>query len=114
MATIEERPLDVDKLHGFVFKAVEEVGATLNTALVVMGDRLGLYRAMAGAGPLTPGELAERTDTPERYVREGLNAQAARGGGEEEPHTGPHTPPPGQGGAPAPGGQPPGPPRLLP
>ena len=38
----------------FVFRAVDEVGATLNTALVVMGDRLGLYRAMAGAGPLRP------------------------------------------------------------
>ena len=54
-----------------------EVGATLNTALVVMGDKLGLYRALAGAGPLTPGELAERTGTAERYVREWLNAQAA-------------------------------------
>jgi SAM-dependent methyltransferase len=62
---------------GFVFRAVDEVGATLNTALVVMGDRLGLYRALAGAGPLTPAELAERTGTAERYVREWLNAQAA-------------------------------------
>ena len=40
----------------FVFRAVDEVGATLNTALVVMGDKLGLYRAMAGAGPLTSEE----------------------------------------------------------
>ena len=79
MATIEQRPLDIDKLHGFVFKAVEEVGATLNTALVVMGDRLGLYRAMAGAGPITPAQLAERTDTAERYVREWLGNQAAGG-----------------------------------
>jgi hypothetical protein len=55
--TTTEQPaaIDTDKLMGFVFKAVDEVGATLNTALVVMGDRLGLYRAMAGAGPLTPG-----------------------------------------------------------
>ena len=45
----------------FVFRAVDEVGATLNAALVVMGDKLGLYRALAGAGPLTPAELAERT-----------------------------------------------------
>jgi SAM-dependent methyltransferase len=96
MATIEERPLDIDKLHGFVFKAVEEVGATLNTALVVMGDRLGLYRAMAGAGPLTPGELAERTDTAERYVREWLNAQAAGGYVEYDPDTGRYTLPPEQ------------------
>ena len=42
MATIDQdAALDVDKLHAFVFRAVEEVGATLNTALVVMGDRLG-------------------------------------------------------------------------
>ena len=87
MATIEERPLDIDKLHGFVFKAVEEVGATLNTALVVMGDRLGFYRALAGAGPLTPAELAGRTGTAERYVREWLNAQAAGGYVDYDPDT---------------------------
>jgi winged helix-turn-helix protein len=66
-------------LEQFVFRAVDEVGATLNAALVVMGDRLGLYRAMAGAGPLTAAEIAERTGTIERYVREWLNAQAAGG-----------------------------------
>ena len=58
---------------------VAELGATLNAALVVIGDRLGLYQALAGAGPLTPRELAERTDVHERYVREWLNAQAAGG-----------------------------------
>ena len=52
--------LDPDKLNAFVFRAVEEVGATLNAALVVMGDKLGLYRALAGAGPLDPAELAAR------------------------------------------------------
>ena len=71
--------LDAAKLEQFVFRAVDEVGATLNAALVVMGDRLGLYRALAGAGALTPAELAERTGTAERYVREWLNAQAAGG-----------------------------------
>ena len=55
MAAVEERAaVDSDKLMGFVFRAVDEIGATLNTALVVMGDRLGFYRALAGAGPLTP------------------------------------------------------------
>ena len=52
MATVEQ-PVAVDwtdKLHAFVFRAVDEVGATLNAALVVMGDKLGLYRAMAAAG----------------------------------------------------------------
>ena len=79
MTIIEESPLDPGKLEQFVFRAVEEVGATLNAALVVMGDRLGLYRALADAGPLTPAELAARTATTERYVREWLNAQAAGG-----------------------------------
>src|SRR4051812_11233983 len=96
MATIEETPLDLAKLEAFVFRAVDEVGATLNTALVVMGDRLGLYRALAGAGPLTPGELAERTSTTERYVREWLNAQAAGGYVEYDPDTGRYTLPPEQ------------------
>ena len=79
MATIDEAPVDAGKLEQFVFRAVEEVGATLNAALVVMGDQLGLYRALAGAGALTPAELAARTGTAERYVREWLNAQAAGG-----------------------------------
>jgi SAM-dependent methyltransferase len=79
MGTVEQPAVDVDKLHAFVFRAVEEVGATLNAALVVMGDRLGLYRGLAGAGGLTPSQLADRTGTAERYVREWLNAQAAGG-----------------------------------
>ncbi len=59
MSTIEQpAAVDVDKLHAFVFRAVEEVGATLNAALVVMGDRLGLYRALAGTGGLTSTQLA--------------------------------------------------------
>jgi SAM-dependent methyltransferase len=97
MATIEEPvTIDEDKLMKFVFRAVDEVGATLNTALVVMGDRLGLYRALAGAGALAPGELAERTGVAERYVREWLNAQAAGGYVEYDPPTGRYTLPPEQ------------------
>src|SRR5450755_1254136 len=83
--------IDTDKLMAFVFRAVDEVGATLNTALVVMGDRLGLYRALAGAGPLTPGELAARTNTAERYVREWLNAQAAGSYIDYDPDSGRYT-----------------------
>ena len=49
MATTEAAPLDAAKLEQFVFRAVDEVGATVNAALVVMGDRLGLYRAPAAA-----------------------------------------------------------------
>ncbi len=71
--------VDGDKLMAFVFRAVEEVGSVLNGALVVMGDRLGYYRALAEHGPSTPAELAERTQTGEKYAREWLNAQAAGG-----------------------------------
>lgn len=66
-------------LMEFVGKAVSDVGTVLNGALIVLGDRLGLYRAMAGSGPLTAGDLAARTGTAERYVREWLSAQAASG-----------------------------------
>ena len=79
MAIDQAVEVDGDKLMQFVFNAVGEVGATLNAALVVMGDKLGLYRALAGAGALSPAELAERTGSAERYVREWLNAQAAGG-----------------------------------
>jgi len=98
VSTIEQEvaEVDPDKLMQFVFRAVEEVGATLNTALVVMGDRLGLYRAMAGAGPLAPAELAERTGTAERYVREWLNAQAAGGYVSYDPDSGRYLLPPEQ------------------
>ena len=71
--------VDETKMMEFVGKAVTDVGAVLGGAMVVIGDKLGLYRSMAGAGPLTPAELAARTGTSERYVREWLSAQAARG-----------------------------------
>lgn len=89
MSTIE-RPIEVDgdKLMQFVLRAVDEVGATLNAALVVMGDKLGLYRALAQNGALSPAELAAHTGTAERYVREWLNAQAAGGFVSYEPDSG--------------------------
>ena len=71
--------IDEGKLHAFVEKAVGDMGAAMGAALVVIGDKLGLYKAMAGAGPLTSAELARRTGCAERYVREWLNAQAASG-----------------------------------
>ncbi len=86
--TNEAVEVDGDKLMQFVFRAVDEVGATLNSALVVMGDKLGLYRALAGTGGLSPAELADRTGTAERYVREWLNAQAAGGFVEYDPDSG--------------------------
>jgi SAM-dependent methyltransferase len=97
VTTIEEpAAIDGQKLEQFVFRAVDEVGATLNAALVVMGDRLGLYRALAGAGGLTSDELARRTGVSERYVREWLNAQAAGGYVEYDPDTATYTLPPEQ------------------
>ncbi|WP_456825834.1 class I SAM-dependent methyltransferase [Cellulomonas sp. P5_E12] len=77
--TLPQRTIDPDKLMSFVFRAVDEVGATLNTALVVMGDKLGYYTAMADGRPTTPAELAEQTGTSEHYAREWLNNQAAGG-----------------------------------
>ena len=71
--------LDEKKLEQFVGKAVGDLGSALTAALVVIGDKLGLFKAMAAAPPLTPAELATRTGTAERYVREWLNAQAAAG-----------------------------------
>jgi SAM-dependent methyltransferase len=61
-----------------------------------MGDKLGLYRTLAGAGGLTPGELARRAGVAERYVREWLNAQAAGGYVEYDPADGTYTLPPEQ------------------
>src|SRR5438045_3879290 len=80
----------------FVGQAVGDVGAVLGGAMVVIGDKLGLYRAMAGAGPLTPTDLAARTRTSERYVREWLSAQAAGGFVEYDSASGRFTLPPEQ------------------
>ena len=92
----DERSLDADKLMAFVLRAVEDAGATLNTALVVMGDRLGYYRLMADGAPTTPARLAERSATGEPYVREWLNAQAAGGYVTYDPRAGTYTLPPEQ------------------
>jgi SAM-dependent methyltransferase len=90
-STAQPPAIDADKLMAFVHRAVDEVGATLNSALVVMGDKLGLYRALAGAGPLSPAELAERSGADERYLREWLNAQAAGGYVDYDPASGRYT-----------------------
>jgi SAM-dependent methyltransferase len=94
MATEAGPVLDEAKVGEFVGRVVGELGATLNAALVVIGDELGLYEAMAGAGGLTPAELAERTGTSERYIREWLNAQAAGGYVDYDPEERRYTLPP--------------------
>src|ERR1700687_4385623 len=71
--------IDQEKLGAFLGKAIGDLGATLSAGLVIIGEKLGLYKAMAGAGPMTSSELAKKTGTAERYVREWLAAQAAGG-----------------------------------
>lgn len=68
-----------EKLEAFMNQVVVELGASMNAALVLIGDKLGLYKAMAGNGPVTPEQLAQATGTDPRYVREWLSAQAAGG-----------------------------------
>src|SRR6185369_4773832 len=79
------------KVEAFVHKALGDIGSALTASLVVIGDKLGLYRAMAGAGALTSEELAARTGTSERCVREWLAAQAAAGYVEHDETTGRYT-----------------------
>jgi SAM-dependent methyltransferase len=88
--------IDMDALMAFVFRAVDEVGATLNAALVVLGDKLGYYKDLAAHGPTTPAELAARTGTAEPYAREWLNAQAAGAYLTYDPPSGRYTLPPEQ------------------
>src|SRR5437867_108437 len=71
--------INQDKLNEFLGKAVGDIGAAMSANLVLIGDRLGLYKGMAKMGPVTPAELAKATKTTERYVREWLSNQAAGG-----------------------------------
>jgi len=71
--------INQDKLHEFLGKAIVDFGATFNAALIRIGDKLGLYKALAKGGPQTPAQLATATGTSERYIREWLSEQAAGG-----------------------------------
>ncbi len=73
------RELNEQKLESFVGRILDDLGATMIAPLVRIGDELGLYNALAEAGPVTPEELARRTGTVERLVREWLSAHAAAG-----------------------------------
>jgi SAM-dependent methyltransferase len=70
-------PVDQDQLDELLGRFVNDLGATISAGNVILGDRLGLYRALAEAGPLAPADLADYTGTSERYVREWLAGQAA-------------------------------------
>jgi len=71
--------IDQDKMNDLLGRFLNDFGGTLHSAMAVIGDKLGLYKAMAEAGPVTSEELAARTGTTERYVREWLASQAAGG-----------------------------------
>lgn len=88
--------VDQNKLQDFLGKAVGDIGAAMSANLVLIGDRLGLYKAMAKLGPVTPAELAKATKTAERYVREWLANQAAGGYVAYDAATGRFTLPPEQ------------------
>src|SRR5260370_763118 len=71
--------INPDKLNEFLGRALVDFGATFNAALIRIGDKLGLDKGLGGGGPQTSAELAKRTGTAERYIREWLSAQAAGG-----------------------------------
>lgn len=79
--------LDADRLNTFLGTAVGDLGAAMSASLMLVGDRLGLYKALAD-DPATPAELAARTGTHERYVREWLGNQAAGGYVQYDPASG--------------------------
>jgi Rv2258c-like winged HTH domain/Methyltransferase domain len=68
-----------DKLNTFIGKMLGDIGAAMNASLMLIGDKLGLYKTLSAQGPLTSAELAQATKTSERYIREWLAAQAASG-----------------------------------
>lgn len=71
--------IDQARLESFVNRAVGDLSSAYGGVMVSLGSKLGLYKAMAGAGPLSAAELAARSGCAERYLREWLNAQAAGG-----------------------------------
>ena len=70
--------LDMNKLNAFIGQFVTDLGAAVHTGMVVIGEKLGLYKALA-RGPVNAKQLAARTNTDERYLREWLASQAAGG-----------------------------------
>jgi 2-polyprenyl-3-methyl-5-hydroxy-6-metoxy-1,4-benzoquinol methylase len=88
--------IDEAKLEQFMGQFVGDLGAAMTAPLVVIGDKLGLYKAMADGQPVTPQQLAERTNCRERYIREWLCNQAASGYVEYDAADGTFTLPPEQ------------------
>jgi SAM-dependent methyltransferase len=78
-ATATSRTINEDKMNDFLGKVVGDFGAALSSSLAYIGQKLGLYRALADSGPMNADQLAERTGTNARYVKEWLINQAASG-----------------------------------
>jgi Rv2258c-like winged HTH domain/Methyltransferase domain len=78
MSTAQAPILDMNKLNAFIGQFVTDLGASVHAGMVVIGEKLGLYKALA-AGAMNPAELAGKTQTDERYLREWLASQAAGG-----------------------------------
>jgi 2-polyprenyl-3-methyl-5-hydroxy-6-metoxy-1,4-benzoquinol methylase len=79
MSATQPAPINEDKMNEFLGKVVGDFGAALSSSLAYIGQKLGLYKALAQAGPVTPAEFAQQTSTNERYIREWLINQAASG-----------------------------------
>lgn len=79
MSATQPAPINEEKMNAFIGKVVGDFGAALSSSLVYIGQKLGLYKALAQAGSVTPAELAQQTSTNERYIREWLINQAASG-----------------------------------
>jgi SAM-dependent methyltransferase len=78
MSTAQVPVIDMNKLNAFIGQFVTDLGATVHTGMVVIGEKLGLYKALAG-NPMSSAQLADKTKTDERYLREWLASQAAGG-----------------------------------
>jgi SAM-dependent methyltransferase len=78
MSTASIPTIDTEKLNAFIGQFVTDLGAAVHSGMVVIGEKLGLYKALA-SGPITPAELAAKTQNDERYLREWLASQAAGG-----------------------------------
>ncbi len=76
--TAQAAALDMDKLNAFIGQFVTDLGAAVHGGMVVIGEKLGLYKALAG-DPMSSAQLAAKTKTDERYLREWLASQAAGG-----------------------------------
>ena len=79
MTATSTTAIEQQQVEAFAGRVVGDIAATMSTIFVALGDKLGLFSALASGGPATPTELAQRTATDERYVREWLHGLNANG-----------------------------------